>query len=79
MNEAKVFVPATIGNIGPGFDVLGMALDSFGDEISLQIVKGPSQILSVTGRDAELIPTDPDRNVIVRSALAYLMEKEGTQ
>lgn len=79
MNEAKVFVPATIGNIGPGFDVLGMALDSFGDEISLQIVNGPSQILSVSGRDAALIPTDPDRNVIVRSALAYLMEKEGTQ
>ena len=27
MNNATVFAPATTGNMGPGFDCLGMALD----------------------------------------------------
>lgn len=76
MKEVKVFVPATIGNIGPGFDVLGLALDALGDEITLSLHQGPSEILSVTGRDAELIPTNPESNVIVRSALAYLKLKK---
>jgi homoserine kinase len=75
MTEIKVFVPATIGNVGPGFDVLGLALDALGDEIGLSLNYGPSRVLKVTGRDADLIPIDPDRNVIVRSALAYLKRK----
>jgi homoserine kinase len=75
MSGIKVFVPATIGNVGPGFDVLGLALDAIGDEIEVSLQHGPSKILQVTGRDADLIPNDPDRNVIVRSARAYLKLK----
>ena len=31
MKSVKVFAPATIGNIGPGFDVLGLAIKGIGD------------------------------------------------
>ncbi|MBI4439796.1 homoserine kinase [Candidatus Woesearchaeota archaeon] len=31
MKSAKVFAPATIANIGPGFDIFGVALDEPGD------------------------------------------------
>lgn len=31
MESVKVFAPATIGNIGPGFDVLGLAVKKLGD------------------------------------------------
>lgn len=31
MENVKVFAPATIGNIGPGFDVLGLAVKKLGD------------------------------------------------
>ena len=31
MEWIKVFAPATIGNIGPGFDVLGLAVQQMGD------------------------------------------------
>ncbi|NBX15738.1 MAG: homoserine kinase [Proteobacteria bacterium] len=75
MSVAKVFVPATVGNVGPGFDVLGLALDAIGDEIELSLDYGPSRIVHVSGRDADLIPTDPERNVIVRSARTYLKIK----
>lgn len=33
MDKVKVFAPATIGNIGPGFDVLGLAISDMGDYI----------------------------------------------
>jgi homoserine kinase len=33
MDFIKVFAPATIGNIGPGFDVLGLAVKKVGDII----------------------------------------------
>ena len=33
MNSVKVFSPASIGNIGPGFDVLGLAIDGLGDTV----------------------------------------------
>jgi homoserine kinase len=31
MEKIRVFAPATIGNIGPGFDVLGLAIQGLGD------------------------------------------------
>ena len=33
MGWIKVFAPASIGNIGPGFDVLGVAISGIGDTI----------------------------------------------
>jgi homoserine kinase len=33
MEWIKVFSPATIGNIGPGFDVLGLAIKGIGDVV----------------------------------------------
>ena len=36
MNKTiKVFSPATIGNIGPGFDVLGLAVQGMGDIVEV--------------------------------------------
>ena len=31
MEWIKVFAPATVANIGPGFDILGMAVKGLGD------------------------------------------------
>ncbi len=33
--KVKVFAPATIGNIGPGFDVLGLAVRGMGDIVEV--------------------------------------------
>jgi homoserine kinase len=68
----RVFAPASIGNVGPGFDVLGLAVDGIGDIVSVTLVDGPARIDSLTGRDAELVPRDPLRNVAVIAATAWL-------
>ncbi|HEX6158541.1 MAG TPA: homoserine kinase, partial [Thermoanaerobaculia bacterium] len=62
MNKATAFAPGSIGNVGPGFDVLGLAVDGIGDRVTVEITDGPSHVESVTGRDAELVPTQAERN-----------------
>lgn len=68
----NVFVPATIGNVGPGFDVLGLAVDGLGDIVSAKLVDGPSRIVAVTGRDANLVPLDPRTNCAAIAAHSLL-------
>ena len=70
--SATVFAPASIGNVGPGFDVLGLAVEGVGDEVRLERTDGPSTIEDITGVDAELIPRAPERNVVTVAAEAML-------
>jgi len=35
---ATVFAPATVGNVGPGFDVLGLAVDGIGDTVTVEAI-----------------------------------------
>lgn len=69
---ATVFVPATVGNVGPGFDVLGMAVEGLGDRISVTLVDGPPPPIEVRGVDAEEVPTDPAQNCATIAARAML-------
>lgn len=72
--KARVFVPATIGNVGPGFDVLGLAIDGLGDffTVELGLPEHPSRIVSVTGRDASLIPMNAAENCSTIAAQSML-------
>lgn len=72
MNSARAFAPGSIGNVGPGFDVLGLAVDGIGDTVTVELTKSDSRIVDVTGRDADLVPRDPDRNCAAIAANAYL-------
>jgi len=70
--KAKVFVPATIGNVGPGFDCFGLCVGGLGDTITIELTSGPSEVLTSFGIDADSIPTDPKRNCTVVAALSML-------
>jgi homoserine kinase len=70
--KATVFVPATIGNVGPGFDCFGLCVGSLGDTITIELTTGPAEILTSEGLDAESIPKDPKRNCTVVAALSML-------
>jgi len=70
--KVSVFVPATIGNVGPGFDCFGLCVGELGDIITIELTSGPSEILSCEGLDAESIPLDPSRNCTVVAALSML-------
>ncbi len=55
----KVFAPASIGNVGPGFDALGLAVAGLGDAIEAE--KIPNGIeLSV--ENGGTLPSDPLKN-----------------
>jgi homoserine kinase len=70
--KATAFAPGSIGNVGPGFDVLGLAFEGAGDGVTVELTKGASRVVDVTGVDAELVPRDPDRNCAVIAAQAAL-------
>ena len=36
MNRVRVFAPATVANMGCGFDIMGMTLDGVGDVLSVE-------------------------------------------
>lgn len=72
-NYIKVFSPATIANVGCGFDIFGLALDNPGDEIELKIVKDKKiEIIEITGDDG-ILPLESNKNVAT-VALKALME-----
>ena len=75
----RVFAPATVANIGPGFDVLGLALSSPGDllEAELSNVQGV-EIVEVTG-DGGHLSRDAMLNVAGRAADEVLRRAGSTQ
>ena len=71
-SRVRVFAPATVANLGPGFDVLGLALERPGDLLEAELTSRPGvEIVQITGDDGAL-STDPDRNVAGRAAADVL-------
>jgi len=70
MNEIKLFCPATIANLSCGFDVLGLCLETAGDEMIIRKsdVKGV-RITNIVGAD---LPLETEKNVAGVAALALL-------
>jgi len=72
-----VKAPSSTANLGPGFDVFGLAVDAFFDEITL--TKKKSGVSIVTKDD---IPTNPDNNtagLVVKNMLKKLKIKDGVE
>src|SRR5437867_2757328 len=58
---AKAFAPATVANVGPGFDVFGFALEGAGDTVELRFsYKKGVRIREISG-DGGLLPAVPSR------------------
>ncbi|MGE4275098.1 MAG: homoserine kinase [Candidatus Methanomethylophilaceae archaeon] len=58
----KIIAPATISNLGPGFDVFGMALQKPFDTILVRKIDQGVVISSVEGEGADSIPRECDMN-----------------
>lgn len=68
--EIKVFCPATIANISCGFDVLGVALDSVGDEMVVRkVLEKGIRITKLTGQD---LPLETEKNVAGVAGMALM-------
>ena len=70
------FAPASIGNVGVGFDVLGLALEGVGDRVLARKTETPGvTVAEVRGLDGEFHPylsADPDENTASIAAQALL-------
>ena len=62
-DHARVMVPATSGNLGSGFDALGMALDVW-DDVSATLTTGATRV-TILGEGAKELPKD-DSHLIAR-------------
>lgn len=79
LDRIKVFAPATVANVGPGFDIFGMAMDHIGDEFELTR-KSTSGIVIHPVSGYEDLPTDPKKNVagvVVQAMMDKLGKKDG--
>jgi homoserine kinase len=74
--RVRIFAPATIANLGPGFDVLGLALSAPGDVVEAELADRPGvEIVEITG-DNGALSKDPVRNV-AGSAAAEVLQRAG--
>ena len=69
MKKIKVFAPASVANMGCGFDVMGMALDGVGDVLEVTVSEGYG--LSIDNRSGVKLPQDIEKNVITPAVLAF--------
>src|SRR5215468_2621720 len=82
MSSVTAFAPATVSNVGCGFDVLGFALEGPGDEVTATPApSGRPQVVieEITGDEGRL-PRDQARNtagVAARALLEALGETRG--
>ena len=76
MKKVRVFAPASIANMGCGFDVIGLALDDVGDIIEITESEGDG--LTIINKSGVPMPEDIEMNVItpvVRSFLQRIGKK----
>ena len=70
MEEIKLFAPATIANVSCGFDVLGLCLDTVGDEMIIR--ETTTKGITISKIIGQFLPLDPTKNVAGVAALALL-------
>lgn len=74
----NVFAPATVANVGCGYDILGFALEKPGDRVIMQLNDSNQITLDLLEGDNGLLPRDPERNIVTAVVKNYL-EKTGKQ
>jgi homoserine kinase len=70
----RAFAPATVANLGPGYDVLGLALDpalGLGDTCAVRRTSGERIVIAVEG-DGGRLSVDPAENCASVAAAAVL-------
>ncbi|XP_058068244.1 homoserine kinase-like [Magnolia sinica] len=75
-SSVKSFAPATIANLGPGFNFLGCAIDGMGDTVTVTIDSavppGSLSISSISGFESEKLKLDPLWNCAGIAATAVM-------
>ena len=77
-SKITAVAPSSTANLGPGFDVFGLAVNAFYDEITL--TKKKTKGVSIITEDD--IPTNPDKNtagLVVKNMIKKFKTKDGIE
>jgi homoserine kinase len=70
VERATAFAPASVGNVAIGFDILGFAVDSLGDRVSVARRKERGVVIDAVTGVAGQLPLEPEKNTAGRALLA---------
>jgi homoserine kinase len=76
VHSATAFAPASVGNIGVGFDILGHTIDGPGDRARVRRIDAPKVRIAEIRNQTVALPTEAERNtagaalIALREALA---------
>jgi len=68
----RVFAPATVANLGPGFDVLGLAVEGIGDVVTARLAGTGGVTIAAIEGDAGALTRDPRANTAGIAAIETL-------
>jgi homoserine kinase len=77
VSKVTVKAPSSTANLGPGFDVFGLAVDAFYDTVTLTRIKKGIRIVT-----EDSIPTNPEKNtagLVVKNMKKEFKIKEGIE
>jgi len=72
--SATAFAPASVGNVGVGFDILGHSVEALGDRVRVMRRDEPGVAIRSIGGVVEGLPLDAARNTAGMAALAMQRE-----
>lgn len=81
-DEIKVFAPATVSNVGCGFDIMGFAINKLGDEVKIKLTSRPEIVIKSIKGDGNRLPLDPRKNTVsiaVSAMRKHLKQKDGIE
>lgn len=77
-DAVTVFGPASLSNLGPGFDALGLCLKGVGDRVTAWLTDTPGVVI-VPGDEHDVLPRDPASNTAAVAAAAVLRKARSSQ
>lgn len=69
-HSARAFAPASIGNVGVGFDLLGHSLAAVGDIATVRRIDTPGVRITAIRGVVSALPMQPERNTAGRALIA---------
>jgi homoserine kinase len=70
LERATAFAPASVGNVGIGFDILGFTVDALGDRVTVAKQAEPGVLITRVHGIAGELPKEPARNTAGQALLA---------
>jgi homoserine kinase len=69
--QARAFAPASIGNVGVGFDLLGLAIEGAGDRVTVRRVNETGVHIAAIHNSAVELPLAAEDNTAGRALLSF--------